>query len=57
VNYTAIVKQLPDESLYIDLPPELLAELGWDENTELVWIIQDDGRIILREENDSSNEA
>jgi len=57
VSYTAVIKQLSDESLYIDIPPEMLAELGWDETTNLIWVIQDDGKIILREDNDSSNEA
>lgn len=57
MSYTAVIKQLSDESLYIDIPPEMLAELGWDETTDLVWVIQDDGKIILREDNDSSNEA
>ena len=43
------VKQNEDGELYIELPPELLDETGWDENTKLVLHVEDDGTIILRE--------
>jgi len=54
-----IVKENEDGELYIELPPELLEKMGWDEGTNMVFIVETDGTIILREsrENDSSNQA
>jgi hypothetical protein len=42
------VQETANGDLYIQLPDELMNDLGWTEDTELVWIIEDDGRIILR---------
>lgn len=50
------VRRTKDGEAYIELPPELLNELYWDEDTELVWIEQEN-KIILRKRDDSSNEA
>ena len=53
-----IVKEDENGELYIELPDELMEEMGWDENTELVWTVADDGTIGLRKRiNDPSNEA
>ena len=53
-----IVKEDAEGELYIELPDNLLEEMGWDENTELVWTVADDGTIGLRKRtDDSSNEA
>jgi hypothetical protein len=53
-----IVKEDENGDLYIDLPDGLMEEMGWDENTELVWTVADDGTIGLRKRtDDSSNEA
>jgi hypothetical protein len=53
-----IVKEDEHGELYIELPDELMEEMGWDENTELVWTVYDDGKIGLRKRtDDSSNEA
>jgi bifunctional DNA-binding transcriptional regulator/antitoxin component of YhaV-PrlF toxin-antitoxin module len=46
------VQETADGDLYIQLPDELMNDLGWTEDTELVWIIEDDGRIILRKNTD-----
>jgi len=44
--------------LYIELPQDLLDEMGWDYTTDLTWTVNDDGTIGLREKTyDSSNEA
>lgn len=44
--------------LYIELPQDLLDEMGWDYSTDLTWTVNDDGTIGLREKtDDSSNEA
>lgn len=53
------IKEDQDGELYIELPPDLIEGLGWDEDTEILWIVEDDGTIVLRkeDENDSSNET
>ena len=52
-----IVKQDDDGELYIELPPELLDQLGWSIGDDLVWIVED-GKILLRKRtDDSSHEA
>jgi hypothetical protein len=44
--------------LYIELPNDLMTEMGWDETTELVWTVADDGTIGLRKRiDDTSYEA
>jgi hypothetical protein len=53
-----VVKEDEQGELYIELPDELMEEMGWDENTELVWTVYDEGKIGLRKRtDDSSNEA
>ena len=56
MTYTILVQQDLDGELYIELPPELLEQLKWTENTNLVWVIEDD-KILLRKSDDSSYEA
>lgn len=57
MNYSMVVQKNDDGELYIELPVELLSELGWNEETSLVWV-EKDGSIVLKEEvDDSSNEA
>jgi hypothetical protein len=52
------VKEDENGELYIDLPDELMEEMGWDIDTELVWTVYDDGKIGLRKRTDDpSNEA
>lgn len=36
-TWTTVVKESPELGVYIELPAELLAELNWDENTEVQW--------------------
>jgi hypothetical protein len=58
VNNKLIVKEDEYGELYIELPNELMEEMGWDENTELVWTVYDDGKIGLRKRTDDpSTEA
>ena len=56
-SFRVIVKESPDGDLYIDLPPELLDSLGWSNYDSLMWVVEDDGTIYLRKnnDNDSSN--
>ena len=36
-TWTTVVKEDPELGTYIELPPELLKSLGWDENTQVQW--------------------
>lgn len=57
-NNNLIVKEDDNGELYIELPNELMEQMGWAEDTELVWTVYDDGKIGLRKKtDDSSNEA
>ena len=42
------------EDYFIKLPDELCQELGWKEDTEIVWDIQDDA-IIISEYKETNN--
>lgn len=45
----AEVKKHPDtDDLFFELPPEVLQRLGWDESTELQWIDNKDGSVMLK---------
>ena len=45
----AVVKTIEGlDDLYIDLPGSLFKEMGWDENTKLMWVINDNGNVCLR---------
>lgn len=58
MKYETVVQEDDNGDLYIELPNELLEELGCDDYDNLEWVIEDDGKIILRKiTNDSSNEA
>lgn len=57
MNYNTIVKQTEDGELYIDLPPEMMEAMEWNEDTVLEWRVYEDGTIALGKANDSSNEA
>lgn len=41
------IKQDIDNELYIEIPEELIEQLGWSVETELEWIMED-GRVILK---------
>ena len=45
--YISVVKQDIDDELYIELPEELINELGWNLETELEWIIEE-GKVYLK---------
>ena len=58
MNNKLIVKEDAEGELYIELPDELMEQMGWDEDTELVWTVYDDGKIGLRKKTDDpSTEA
>jgi hypothetical protein len=52
------VKEDAHGELYIELPPELIESLGWNEESTVLWTIDDDGKVRLGlMKDDSSNEA
>lgn len=58
MKHSTLVKETEDGELYIDLSDELMEEMGWDIDTELVWTVYDDGKVGLRKRSDdNSNET
>jgi hypothetical protein len=57
MDFNSIIKLNENNELYIDLPPELMELMEWDENTVLEWRVYDNGTIALGKANDNSNEA
>jgi hypothetical protein len=47
MSYTVEVKQDYNGELYIDLPDQLIKELGWDEYTDLEWVVEE-GKVYLK---------
>lgn len=47
-KYTVTVELDENGEQVIELPPELLNSLEWDENTQLEWIVEGDS-ILVRE--------
>lgn len=45
--YITEIKQDIDNELFIELPEKLINELGWNLETELEWIVDND-KVILR---------
>ena len=44
------IQKYPDsDDLFIELPPDTLKRLGWDESTELQWVDNKDGSIMLKQ--------
>jgi hypothetical protein len=37
-----------DEELYIELPPRVLHQMGWDVGDSIEWVKQDDGKWLLQ---------
>ena len=40
-----------DGSLVLPFPVELLDQVGWHEGTELLWNVEDDGTVTMRDKN------
>jgi hypothetical protein len=49
-TYTAWVDTDIDGSLYIIIPEELIAELGWRVGENITWIDNNDGSFSVRKE-------
>jgi hypothetical protein len=48
--YKSTIKAVPgqEDELYIDLPVALFTEMGWNENTNLIWVVNEDGDVRIR---------
>ena len=55
MTYIVEVKQDIDNELYIEIPEELINELGWTVETELEWVI-DNGRVILKKKEEQKED-
>ena len=50
------VRKVPHgDDLYIDIPVNMFEEMGWTLSTPLVWAIDDDGSVVIREMRESDN--
>lgn len=52
-NYIIEVQEDQDGELFIELPDDLIEELGWEEGDVLSWDVQGEG-IVLSKINDES---
>lgn len=50
------IKQDIDNECYFEIPDEILNELGWNLETELEWIIEND-KVILRKKEEEQKEV
>ena len=48
-TYTAKVAE-EDGNLVLVFPPEMLAELGWQEGDNIVWDVRDDAIVVKKED-------
>ena len=46
-HWTVTVKEDESGELYIDIPDEILQELGWNETTPLEWEFPPDNKTII----------
>jgi hypothetical protein len=51
MKYTLEVKEDDDNNLYIELPDELLKQVGWEINDSLTWTDNKDGSFTLSKKN------
>lgn len=47
-HYTAVIQQADDDSLFVELPDELLVKAGWSIGDVLEWLDNYDGSWTLR---------
>ena len=47
--HKAVVREIEGlDDLYIDIPGALFTEMGWDANTKLMWVVKDNGNVVIR---------
>jgi hypothetical protein len=45
-----VIEDAETKELYIELPAEVLAQMGWDFGTELEWIEESNGAWLIKEQ-------
>ena len=56
-NYTVEIEQDPKTGdLILPIPTEILNQMGWSEDTDLWWVVEDD-KLILKENNNGTSES
>ena len=48
-HYIGEVIEDDDGNLCVELPINMLGQMGWDEQSLLEWLIEEDGSVILKE--------
>ena len=57
-NWIVTVEQDENGELLLPFPPDLLAQMGWSEGTDLFWIDNENGTFSLKEkEKDETGES
>jgi len=57
-NWIIQVEQDENGELLLPFPPDLLAQMGWSEGTDLFWIDNENGTFTLQEKkNDGTGET
>lgn len=52
------IKKHPDtDDLFFEIPPDVLRRLGWNIDTELQWIDNNDGSVMLKKRDDNVETA
>jgi len=55
-SFTSTIQQYDDtEDLFIEIPPEVLQNLNWEEGEELEWYTEKNGTISIRAVKDTSS--
>jgi hypothetical protein len=49
-TYTAVIQEDENNELYIEIPKEVMCQLGWNEYTNLSWNFKDAGQVSIQEE-------
>jgi len=52
-TYTTTVFEDEDGEAYVEIPLDILNQMGWDEETLLDYHLHDDGSVILRKNDDT----
>lgn len=48
-TYLETITETEDGQLVVNIPEEILNFYGWKENTNIEWIVKEDGTVILIE--------
>jgi hypothetical protein len=53
-SWTVTVEQDENGELLLPFPPDLLAQMGWSEGTDLFWIDNENGTFSITDKKDDS---